>query len=285
MKLKSLVLMMGLLGGLQAQAALTTYVGFGASATSSETSFSGVLVSGSRKIDTLEGIDPNDTPALINGFPASQVNLFGTSLTANDGQAHMTGSGAITSQTPTSGGRAPHSGSLYLEGLQDPFTITFNSAVKAFGFWGSDIGDFTGSGDCGDAAGCAGSGAPVLRMAIQFNQAITLSAADQLNDCSLFAANILHCNISGGQSNGSQMFWGMTSTSNAAIEKVTFTNLTASPTANILDGQGFDDFTLGDVRVTDTGGDPNNRVPEPAALSLVGLALLAAGAQRRRRKS
>lgn len=64
------------------------------------------------------------------------------------GRATLTGSGtridSITGNRTNGVGRYAISGSHYVETGDKEFTITFSDPVAAFGFWGVDIGDFSG---------------------------------------------------------------------------------------------------------------------------------------------
>ena len=253
-----------------AHAALTTYD------TASQGLFDTTV--GSKKVETLDG------PDFEAGLPPP-LYLFGSDPLTNsaaDALAKLSGGATVSDLTPQSGGRKPHSGAFYLEGDANAFTIDFaavSGPVKAFGFWGSDIGDFVnGVGDCvaGDA-NCTGSDAAVLRLIVKFDTALVLGPNDDLTDCTANGST-LTCDILGGRTNGNTLFWGITSSSGAAIESVTFQNMTANPLARILDGQGFDDFTIGDVDVVIP-------TPEPGGVALAALALLSAGWVTRRRSA
>jgi hypothetical protein len=135
----------------------------------------------------------------------------------------------------------------------DSFTITFDTAISAFGFYGTDIGDFAGqltvtlSGSAGDVA---------------FTIPHTVDGAD-----------------------GSLLFWGVIDP-DAAWTSVSFGN-----TGGGLDGFGFDDMVIGDrCQISavdcDDNGNGGGTVPEPGTLVLASVAALGAfRAGRRRRRA
>lgn len=278
MKLKNIVVVAGLsLGLAQAHAALTRF--------GSSDDFNSALKAGTGQMETFEGLDSNGDARFETGTPVSGagVRLFGDN-SFTGGLATLSGGGNITQDE--TGGRQPHSQDLFLDGGTDPFTILFDTAVKAFGFWGSDIGDFGASGDCdANDPNCTGNPAAVLRILVNLTEAVALGMDDSVSDCTLVNAvggksSQLACEISGGKTDGNFLFWGLASSSEAAIQSIVFTNLTTTATSGLRDGQGFDDFVIGDIEVDGGGG---GQTPEPGVLALAGLGLLAAGAARRRR--
>jgi len=130
------------------------------------------------------------------------------------------------------------------------FSITFSRAISAFGFYGTDIGDFGG----------------VL--------SLVLSPANGGPDETLVVRPQSPQNAAGG----SLLFFGF-SDMNSEYSKITFLS---SGTGTSSDYFGFDDFVVADkgqIRV------PTNPVPEPGSLALAGLALFAAGYARKARKA
>jgi len=82
----------------------------------------------------------------FEGFADDQP-MNGETLTF--GAVTATFSGAMSVNDVPSGstngkGRYATDGTKYLEGTTDEFTVAFNTAVAAFGFFGIDIGDFKG---------------------------------------------------------------------------------------------------------------------------------------------
>jgi hypothetical protein len=133
------------------------------------------------------------------------------------------------------------------------FTVTFDKAVAAFGFFGTDIGDFGGALSLD-----VYNGSTLIK-----NLAVGNSIGDG----------------SGGPNgtDGSALYYGfIAQNSGELFNKVTFrTTLTTS-----ADMFGFDNFTVADAG---QAGIVVPTVPEPGTIALVGAALLGAGLARRRR--
>jgi hypothetical protein len=197
-----------LLGAGNASAALVTYEGvdnipggvLGANSTAARNSFlsnlSGVGT------ENFESFSDGDIPPLNLNFPGS--------LTAT-----LTGSGAV--QSGTGAGRFATSGSNFIEiDSGNNFQISFGTAISAFGFNGTDIGDFSG----------------------QF----TLVLTDIANQTSSF-------DIDGSSTNGSSLFWGFIDNSNS------YTNIAFTSTAG-SDVLGFDDMTIGNAQQIITNDVP-----------------------------
>lgn len=263
---------------LSAHAALTTYKGSGSpvlppdqsAADSAYDSFAGQLLTKTEeKLETSRDFIKGTTLEVYNlNIPQSPF-LFGDSaITSTNALARLSGDGLFNDDT--SGGRSAFAGSVYLQGGVQSFSVEFFSAVRAFGFWGTDIGDF----------GTPGAGVLVLDLAIEFDDKLVDLPSDT-NCAGAVGATVLTCSISGGESDRTESFWGLIATSGPAITKVTFTNKTVTtPTtgpAVINDLQGFRGFVTGTVAV-EPGGDP---VPEPGTLLLAALGLTAAARARR----
>ena len=130
--------------------------------------------------------------------------------------------GTATLSDPTNGsfiesgsdgaGRFPISGSQYLEtGAGSGFTITFSQPISAFGFYGTDIGDFGG----------------VLSLALGGTNPDTLTVPSS---------------TMGTPTSGSALYFGFYDTSNT-YSSISFNN-TGSGGVDIF---GFDDFTIGNA--------------------------------------
>ena len=122
--------------------------------------------------------------------------------------------------------------------------VTFEEAVQAFGFYGTDIGDFSAT----------------------FSIVLT-----DLNG----VQTTLKIDEDGGLVDNSLLFFGFVDSKNS-YKSITFTNLFASTAAN--DGLGIDDLVSGSF------ADTPNPTPEPLSALLVMAGLAAAGAARRARR-
>lgn len=128
------------------------------------------------------------------------------------------------------------------------FLIEFDGEFGAFGFFGTDFGDFRGS------------------------------LALDLLDANLAVVRTLVFDGFGNSGNGALGFFGFVDSQ----VRYSAVKLTVRQTEASNDYFGFDDLILGQARSTDP--DPNP-VPEPGSLALVGASLLALTAARRRRKA
>jgi PEP-CTERM motif len=179
------------------------------------------------------------------------LNLSFTGSNGSTLGATLSGNGSINSG-PLLGrfNTTPTPGASKWWNVGGAFNISFTNAVSAFGFFGTDIGDFDGrvTVDLTDVAGVT------TRLVIPN----TVNGAD-----------------------GALLFWGFTDSTNQ-YTNVRFGNTSAGG----IDTFGFDDMVIGDscqlAGATNCTPPP---IPEPGSLALVGLALAGLAAASRRRPS
>ena len=183
-----------------------------------------------------ENFEFGRTPPLDLAFAGSNGTLV----------ASLLGQGFIENRNAAGRFNASPGGSKWFDAPGN-FAISFATPISAFGFYGSDIGDFNGQ--------------------------VTISLTD-INDAvtTLTVGNTVNGN------NASLLFWGFIDVVNS-YKSVAFGN-----TAQGFDGFGFDEMVIGDQRqLVDNEPNPNpNPIPEPGSLALVGLSLAALSATRRR---
>ena len=149
-------------------------------------------------IEDFEGLSTGSTPSSLT-FTGSSGNITAT----------LTGSADIF--TGISGaGRFPTSGSNLLRS-DATFGATFSTPISAFGFYGTDIGDFAG----------------------QLKITLVRAGGNETID-------VPHTVGSGGAASGSLLFFGVIDTANP------FTGVQFSTNTG-ADVFGFDDMTVGDV--------------------------------------
>lgn len=213
---------------------------------------------GSAAITTFFGEDINNagdptvaTPFIsfaASGQFAANLNTVGTEtfegfatgtivpLTLNFsglGSAVLTGSGTVVSGVDGAG-RFPITGTQYL--LTAPgagFNLKFNSPVSAFGFYGTDIGDFGAQ--------------PLLTLTDVNGQISTLTVPSTVG--------------SNGLTSGSVLFYAFLDNANR-YTNIQLSSVQVSATS-VPDGFAFDNITVGSV----------NPAPEPGAFALMGLGM------------
>lgn len=220
-----------------AQAALTTF-----NARTGVGGFEAALVPGSAKTEDFE--------SFVNGLATPLSLQFGTGSAVATLDSVPGGLGVVSGDSGSGRhnvGAVGPEGGLWFESTR-PFTLIFGTGVNAFGFDATDIGDF-GTDTPGSSAG------NVLR--VELYKTAGGVTADATYD------------FAGSSSNASEMFFGFVDPSQS-YEKIVFTNLTFNG-RTAVDGQGFDQFTIGAVPDL-----PPNPTPEPGILALLGVGLLAA---------
>jgi hypothetical protein len=178
-------------------------------------------------LSVLSGVNTEDFQSASGSAPIA-LTFAGSSGTLN---ATVTSGGAVS--TDTGNGRwSISAGANFLEAESSSFVLTFASQIAAFGFYGTDIGDFGGA------------------LSIElFNGATSLGLFE--------VGNTIGDN---GSTNGSVLFYGLVDTVNT-FNRIVFRN---TDTGDIF---GFDNMTIGDVRQV-TGTVP---VPGSIALLGLGL--------------
>lgn len=189
-----------------AQAAPTIF--FGENLTPSETVSGAPLTARTSFLSSLSGVGSEgfETQAVSATAPIDLTFAGSTgSITAT-----LSGSGEIVGPSTVCCGRFnTTSGGSQLWNVSGVFDLVFSTAVSAFGFYGTDIGDFNGQ--------------------------ITVALEDTIGN----VTNLVVNNTVNGP-NGSLLFWGFTDAT-TAYNRITFGNTNSG-----TDFFGFDDMVIGD---------------------------------------
>jgi hypothetical protein len=129
----------------------------------------------------------------------------------------ITGTGGASVGVSSNAGNFATSGTKLYDAFGQTITVSFNKAISALGFYGTDISDINNS-----------------------RLIITL-------DVGLFSERQFTVPNTVGRNNGSLLFWGITDAENP------FTTISFAPTS--VDGYAIDDLTIGEARMA-MGGIP-----------------------------
>jgi len=211
---------------------------------------------------TFFGEDPNPTGTTPIAHPVSDAtqtaffsNLMNpgtetldsfsygaTTVNANFNNGVMATLTGGTIQNFSSDGRFAISSPNYYNTSTSAFSINFSSPISAFGFYGTDIGDFGG--------------------------VLTLTLTDVNNNTTTLTVPAMEGSGGTQPENGSVLYYGFYDTGDT-YTSITFHN------SNTVDNFGFDNFTVGTA-------DQVIPVPEPATLAVLGSGFLGLVAVRRR---
>lgn len=184
---------------------------FAINSTANLASATNALAAESGFASSLTGIGYEGFEGFADGTSAPLASIFSNGITAT-----LTGSGNVDNNATGCCGRFAVDGTQYYEATGS-FTLTFSDAVAAFGFWGTDIGDFNGQ----IVVELAGGGTQSFTVANTPNQA-----------------------------NGGALFWGIIDTTNL------FTSVTFGNTNTGTDYFGFDKFTIGNLQQVVNAPEP-----------------------------
>lgn len=153
----------------------------------------------------LTGVGTQDFESYaVNATAPFALNFAGSngSITSS-----LSGSGFISRSLGSGRFNTSPGGSKYLEIDDQSFTITFSEGISAFGFYGTDIGDYSGQ----------------ITLHLQGGGAVDLTVPNTING-----------------NDGSLLFYGFID------PEVKYTSISFGNTAAGVDAFGFDDMIIGD---------------------------------------
>jgi hypothetical protein len=195
----------------------------------------------SYNFDSLLGGAPVQNPQPTTLSDLEFTGSGGSTITAS-----ISGTGSIVNQ-PNAGRFATSSPNFWQQLSGSALTITFDTAISAFGFYGTDIGDFEG------------------QLTLQ------LTPSDGISPVETLVVN----NTTGSTADGSLLFYGFADSSKSYSQITILSN-----TPSQQDFFGFDDFVVGDAGQSPA---PGGSVPEPTSLALVSLSLAGLATASRRK--
>ncbi len=183
--------------------------------------------------EDFETIAVGTTPPLALTFPGSSGSLI-ASLQASSGGVCSPAAGTVGTIECNGFGRFATSGTHWFHTDSNTFSVVFPTAISAFGFYGTDIGDLSGQLTA-TLTGASGS--------VMLTVPNTINAPD-----------------------GSLLFWGFIDPS------ASYSSISFGDTAAGSDVFGFDDLVIGDQKQVRPTPEPSTWLTVLAGTALVALA-------------